>query len=152
MGGTGVGAPLLRRVIDALPAMRERVPDLRMIAVAGPRIDAADLPRAAGLEVRGYVHELHRELSACDIALVQGGLTTAMELVAARRPFVSFPLAGHFEQRLHVRHRLERHGARASVDYADTTPDSLAETVARMLATLSTTAPSQPMAPTERQH
>ena len=135
VGGTGVGAPLLRRVIDALPAMRERVPDLRMIAVAGPRIDPAELPRADGLEVRGYVHELHRELSACDIALVQGGLTTTMELVAARRPFASFPLAGHFEQRLHVRHRLERHGARASLDYADATPDSLAETVARLLAT-----------------
>jgi pimeloyl-ACP methyl ester carboxylesterase/predicted glycosyltransferase len=134
VGGTGVGAPLLRRLIDALPAVRERVPDLRMIAVAGPRIDVAGLPRAAGLEVRGYVHELHRELSACDIALVQGGLTTTMELVAARRPFVSFPLAGHFEQRLHVRHRLERHGARASIDYVDVTPDGLAETVARVLA------------------
>jgi pimeloyl-ACP methyl ester carboxylesterase/predicted glycosyltransferase len=135
VGGTGVGAPLLRRLIDALPAVRERVPDLRMIAVAGPRIDAAELPRSDGLEVRGYVHELHRELSACDIALVQGGLTTTMELVAARRPFVSFPLAGHFEQRLHVRHRLERHGARASIDYVDLTPDSLAETVAGLLAT-----------------
>ena len=135
VGGTAVGAPLLRRVIGALPAMRERVPDLRMVAVAGPRIDAADLPRADGLEVRGYVHELHRELTACDIALVQGGLTTTMELVAARRPFVSFPLAGHFEQRLHVRHRLERHGARASLDYADVTPERLAETVARVLAT-----------------
>jgi pimeloyl-ACP methyl ester carboxylesterase/predicted glycosyltransferase len=134
VGGTSVGAPLLRRVIGALPAIRERVPDLRMIAVAGPRIDAAELPRMDGLEVRGYVHELHRELSACDIALVQGGLTTTMELVAARRPFVSFPLAGHFEQRLHVRHRLERHGAQTSVDYADATPERLAETVARVLA------------------
>jgi pimeloyl-ACP methyl ester carboxylesterase/predicted glycosyltransferase len=135
VGGTGVGAPLLRRVIEALPAMRERVPDLRMIAVAGPRIDACELPRGAGLEVRGYVHELHHELSACDVAVVQGGLTTTMELVRARRPFVSVPLADHFEQRLHVRHRLERHGARASIDYIDATPDSLAETVARVLAT-----------------
>ena len=58
-----------------------------------------------------------------------------MELVAARRPFVSVPLAGHFEQQLHVRHRLERHGARASIDYVDMTPDGLAETVARVLAT-----------------
>jgi predicted glycosyltransferase len=135
VGGTGVGAPLLRRVIDALPALRERVPDLRMIAVAGPRIDAADLPRAAGLEVRGYVHELHRELGACDIAVIQGGLSTAMELVATQRPFVSIPLARHFEQQLHVRHRLQRHGARNFIDYADVTPDTLAETVARALAT-----------------
>ena len=48
MGGTGVGAPLLRRVIEALPAVRERVPDLRMIAVAGPRIDPAACPAPPG--------------------------------------------------------------------------------------------------------
>jgi predicted glycosyltransferase len=62
-------------------------------------------------------------------------LTTAMELVAAQRPFVSIPLAHHFEQQLHVRHRLKRHGARNFIDYADVTPDTLAETVARALAT-----------------
>ena len=135
VGGTAVGAPLLRRVVEALPALRQRVPDLRMIAVAGPRIDRTDLPQAEGLEVRGYVHELHRELAACDIAVIQGGLTTAMELIAAQRPFVSIPLARHFEQQLHVRHRLLRHGARGSIDYADATPDALADTVARTLAT-----------------
>jgi pimeloyl-ACP methyl ester carboxylesterase/predicted glycosyltransferase len=135
VGGTAVGAPLLRRVVEALPALRRRVPDLRMIAVAGPRIDRTDLPPADGLEVRGYVHELHRELAACDIAVIQGGLTTAMELIAAQRPFVSIPLARHFEQQLHVRHRLQRHGAWACIDYADATPDALAETVARTLAT-----------------
>jgi hypothetical protein len=46
------------------------------------------------------------------VALVQGGLTTTMELVALGRPFVAFPLRNHFEQRLHVRHRLDRYGAR----------------------------------------
>jgi hypothetical protein len=35
-----------------------------------------------------------------------------MELVALGRPFVAFPLRNHFEQRLHVRHRLDRYGAR----------------------------------------
>ena len=44
VGGSGVGAALLRRVIDAFPAARERVPGLRMIVVAGPRIDPASLP------------------------------------------------------------------------------------------------------------
>jgi predicted glycosyltransferase len=135
VGGTAVGARLLRRVVEALPALRQRMPDLRMIAVAGPRIDGTELQQADGLEVHGYVHELHRELAACDIAVIQGGLTTAMELIAAQRPFVSIPLARHFEQQLHVRHRLQRHGARASIDYADATPDALADTVARTLAT-----------------
>ena len=74
-----------------------------MIVVAGPRIDPATLPAADGLEVRPYVHDLYRHLAACDLAIVQGGLTTAMELTASRRPFIYFPLERHFEQNLHVR-------------------------------------------------
>ena len=50
VGGSGVGAPLLRRVIAAFPEAKDRVPDLRMIVVAGPRIDPGSLPdpRRAG--------------------------------------------------------------------------------------------------------
>jgi Glycosyltransferase family 28 C-terminal domain len=133
VGGTAVGAPLLRRAVQALPALRKRIADLRMIAVAGPRIDPASLPASPGLELRGYVHALHRELAACDVAIVQGGLTTGMELIAAGTPFVSIPLARHFEQRGHVRHRLERYGASVSLDYPDATPDALADAVVGVL-------------------
>jgi hypothetical protein len=41
---------------------------------------------------------LYRHLAACDLAIVHGGLTTCMELTAARRPFVYVPLRHHFEQ------------------------------------------------------
>jgi pimeloyl-ACP methyl ester carboxylesterase/predicted glycosyltransferase len=135
VGGSGVGAPLLRRVIDALPVARERVPGLQMVAVAGPRIDPASLPDVEGLEVRGYVHELYRHFAACDVAVVQGGLTTTMELVAARRPFVSLPLKSHFEQRFHVRHRLDRYGARTWLDYEDASTESFADAIARLIGT-----------------
>ena len=50
-----------------------------------------------GLEVHAYVHGLYQHLAASDLAVVQGGLTTCMELTAARRPFLYFPLAHHFE-------------------------------------------------------
>jgi predicted glycosyltransferase len=110
------------------------VPGLRTLAVAGPRIDPAGLPPADGLEVRGYVHELYRHLAACDVGVVQGGLTTTMELVAAGRPCVSLPLASHFEQRYHVRHRLDRYGARDWLDYADATPERLADAIASGVA------------------
>ena len=83
------------------------MPALRMIVVAGPRIDPATLPAHEGLEVRAYVHQLYRHLAACDLAVVQGGLTTSMELTANRRPFLYFPLRHHFEQNFHVRHRLD---------------------------------------------
>ncbi len=130
VGGSGTGGALLRRAAAALPALRARIPRLRMVALAGPRLDAGLLPDADGLEVRGYVHEAHRLAAACDVALVQGGLATTMELVAAGRPFVAVPLDDHFEQQVHVRHRLDRHGARAWLPWAQATPDALADAVA----------------------
>ena len=130
VGGSGVGAHLLRRVIDAFPEAKERVPALRMIVVAGPRIDPATLPQAAGLEIRPYVHDLYRHLAACDLAVVQGGLTTSMELTANQRPFLYFPLGHHFEQNFHVRHRLERYGAGRRMDFATETPETIAGAIA----------------------
>ena len=130
VGGSGVGAHLLRRVIDAFPEAKERVPALRMIVVAGPRIDPATLPQAEGLEIRRYVHDLYRHLAACDLAVVQGGLTTSMELTANQRPFIYFPLDHHFEQNFHVRHRLERYGAGRRMDFATSTPETIAEAIA----------------------
>jgi pimeloyl-ACP methyl ester carboxylesterase/predicted glycosyltransferase len=130
VGGSGVGAHLLRRVIAAFPEAKERVPDLRMIVVAGPRIDPESLPRHDGLEVRSYVHELYRHLAACDLAIVQGGLTTAMELTANRRPFLYFPLRHHFEQNFHVRHRLARYGAGRCMDFETDGPDAIAAAIA----------------------
>jgi pimeloyl-ACP methyl ester carboxylesterase/predicted glycosyltransferase len=130
VGGSGVGSALLRRVIAAYPEAKERVPDLRMIVVAGPRIDPATLPTHDGLEVRSYVHELYRHLAACDLAIVQGGLTTAMELTANRRPFLCFPLRHHFEQNFHVRHRLERYGAGRAMDFETDGPSEIAAAIA----------------------
>ena len=101
-----------------------------MVAVTGPRIDPASVPVPDGVEVRGYVPDLHRHLAACDLAVVQGGLTTTMELVAARRPFLYFPLAHHFEQQVHVPQRLAQYGAGRRMDYAGTDPERLAEAMA----------------------
>ncbi|HST56209.1 MAG TPA: alpha/beta fold hydrolase [Solirubrobacteraceae bacterium] len=131
VGGSGVGGSLLRRVIAAFPQAKERIPDLRMIVVAGPRIDPASLPSHPGLEVVPYVHNLYRHLAACDLAVVQGGLTTSMELTAQKRPFLYFPLSHHFEQNFHVRHRLERYGAGRRMDYDDSPPEQIAAAIAQ---------------------
>jgi UDP:flavonoid glycosyltransferase YjiC (YdhE family) len=101
-----------------------------MIVVAGPRIDPASLPSHDGLEVRAYVPDLYRHLAACDLAVVQGGLTTAMELAANQRPFLYFPLRHHFEQNTHVRHRLERYGAGRRMDFDTATPSVIARAIA----------------------
>ena len=60
---------------------------------------------------------------------MQGGLTTAMELTANRRPFIYFPLKHHFEQNFHVRHRLERYRAGRCMDI-DVSPETIAAAIA----------------------
>ncbi|GAC1447668.1 MAG: hypothetical protein PVSMB4_03560 [Ktedonobacterales bacterium] len=130
VGGSGVGHHLLRRIMLSFPEARRRVPALRMIIVAGPRIDPALLPSVAGIEVRAYVPDLYRHLAACDLAVVQGGLTTAMELTANQRSFLYFPLKQHFEQNLHVRHRLNRYGAGRCMDFDTATPAVIATAIA----------------------
>jgi len=134
VGGSGVGTDLLRRVIAAFPAARRLVPGLRMVVVTGPRIDPACLPSHGGLEVHGYVHDLYRHLAACDLGVVQGGLTTTMELTASQRPFIYVPLRHHFEQNFHVRHRLAQYGAGRYMDYEEAEPETLAAAIAAEIA------------------
>lgn len=135
VGGSGVGGALLRRVLDAVPAARRLVDGLRFLVVTGPRIDPATLPRRRGVTYRGYVPDLYRHLDACDLAVVQGGLTTGMELAAGDRPFLYIPLQHHFEQNVHVRHRLENYRAGTCVEYPRTAdPDELAMALAKELA------------------
>jgi UDP:flavonoid glycosyltransferase YjiC (YdhE family) len=95
--------------------------------VTGPRIDPAELPDVEGMDKRGYVDGLFAHLAAADAAIVQGGLSTTMELVAARRPFVYFPLAHHWEQQHFVAHRLDHYGAGHRMDYRTTSPRDLAD-------------------------
>ena len=133
VGGSGVGGSLLRKVIAAHRLAEELVTNLRMIVVAGPRIDPASLDAPRGVEVRAFVPNLYQHLSTCDVAVVQGGLTTTMELTAARRPFLYFPLANHFEQQHHVRYRLDRYHAGLAMDYATTSPDDIAMALAKVL-------------------
>jgi pimeloyl-ACP methyl ester carboxylesterase len=130
VGGSGVGAPLLRRVVASFPAAKRLVPELRMIVVAGPRIDPASFAEAPGLEIRGYVENLYRHLAGCDLAVVQGGLTTSMELTANQRPFLFFPLRHHFEQNFHVRHRLDRYRSGRCMDFEAATPEIIASAIA----------------------
>jgi predicted glycosyltransferase len=133
VGGSGVGAPLIRRILQAVPLVREKLPALRVVVVAGPRIDPASLKVPQGVEVRAFVPDLDRHLAACDLAVVQGGLTTCMELAAAGTPFLYFPLQHHFEQNFHVAHRLEQYRAGRRMDYATATAEVIART---MLETL----------------
>lgn len=119
VGGTGVGRDLLERVLDGFARLKTMVPDSRMVMVTGPRIGPTDLLDIPGLEKHAYVHDLFEHLACADAAIVQGGLSTTMELVATCRPFAYVPLRKHFEQQIYVTHRLRHYGAQNRLEYAD---------------------------------
>ncbi len=127
VGGSGVGGALIRRIVAAYPAAKRHIPELRMVVVTGPRLDPAQFKLPAGVEARAFVPDLDRHLAACDLALVQGGLTTCMELAAAGTPFLYFPLNNHFEQNFHVAHRLEQYRAGRKMIFDQSCPERIAQ-------------------------
>jgi pimeloyl-ACP methyl ester carboxylesterase/predicted glycosyltransferase len=134
VGGSGVGGNLIRRILAAYPMAKAAIPELRMIVVTGPRLDPAAFNFPAGVEVRRFVPDLDRHLAACDLALVQGGLTTSMELAAAGTPFLYFPLKNHFEQNFHVAYRLDQYNAGRKMIYEESDPDRIAQAMVQELS------------------
>jgi len=128
IGGTSVGRELLTLCAKAYPIIKEHKPDLRMVLVCGPRLSPETLEVPQGVEVRKYVPDLFEHFAAADLAIVQGGATSTLELSALGRPFLYFPLEGHFEQ-ANVADRLSRHKAGIKMRFSQTSPASLAEKI-----------------------
>jgi pimeloyl-ACP methyl ester carboxylesterase/UDP:flavonoid glycosyltransferase YjiC (YdhE family) len=133
-GGSAAGQDLLRAVTAAYPQLKKTVPGLRLIAVTGPRVAAAALEAPDGVEVHEYLPQLSDRLGACDVAIVQGGLATCMELTANRTPFVYVPLQQHFEQQVLVPKRLANYAAGHRLDWANVNPDTLSAMLPELLA------------------
>jgi predicted glycosyltransferase len=133
VGGMATGQSLLQLCIDAFPQAKRDIPELRLIIVAGPRVDPTTLRPVPGVEIRGYVPNLYRHMMACDLALVHGGLTQTMDLIAARVPFLVVPYARHWEQNYWVRRRLSRYNAGRYLDSVGLTPGIIAQAMTEEL-------------------
>lgn len=135
VGGTSIGRDLLELCGRAFPLAAARVPGLRMVLVAGPRIDPDSLDVPADVDCRGMVEQLWRHMAACDLAIVQGGGTTTLELEALRVPFLFFPVENQSEQEVTVAGRLARHGAGVRMRLSSTSSEQLAEAIVSNLRT-----------------
>ena len=129
IGGTSIGKELLELCGQAYKIIKQKVSDLRMVLICGPRLATDELKVPEEVEVKGYVPALYEHFAASDLAVVQGGGTTTIELTALKRPFLYFPLAMHCEQQIHVAGRLARHQAGIKMVYSQTTPKILADMV-----------------------
>ncbi|MBW1912375.1 MAG: hypothetical protein JRI43_04240 [Deltaproteobacteria bacterium] len=129
VGGTAVGKEILELCGQTYPIVKQHIPNLRMLLVAGPRLSADSIDVPQGVEVTGYVPGLHEHFAASDLAIVQGGGTITLELTALRKPFIYFPLEGNYEHEVIITERLNRHRAGVKMMYSNTTPKTLAEQI-----------------------
>lgn len=128
IGGTSVGKRLLELCNQAYPFIQQKIPMVKMVLVAGPRLSPEGIKANPGVEVRGFVPDLFKHYAASDLAISQGGFSSTSELTALRRPFIFFPIEGHSEAEF-VAERLARYDAGIKMYYSQTTPQSLAEQV-----------------------
>lgn len=130
VGGTSVGRPLIEKCLAAQPALQDAVPGIRTIVMCGPRIDLSSFENYENVELKPFVSDPVKLYAACDLAVIQGGLATAMELTALNRPFLYFPLKEHFEQQDFVSYRLDRYRAGVRMDFDETDAAGLAQIIA----------------------
>ena len=130
VGGTSAGRPLIEKCLETQPALQNTIPGIRTIVMCGPRIDIASFGNFENVEFKPFVSEPVKLYAACDLAVIQGGLATAMELTALNRPFLYFPLKEHFEQQDFVSYRLDKYQAGMRMNFDATDPVKLAQTIA----------------------
>jgi hypothetical protein len=126
VGGTSIGSDLLELCGHAFPST---VPhDLPRLHDHDRRTSSSrDVPEQ--VERHGMIQQLWRYLAACDLAIVQGGGTTTLELEALRVPFLFFPLRNQSEQEVTIANRLARHGAGIRMALTTTSPEELANAI-----------------------
>ncbi|UCG30961.1 MAG: glycosyltransferase [candidate division WOR-3 bacterium] len=128
IGGTSIGKGLLELCSKTFPILKKKIPRMRMVLVSGPRLSPDSVKVEEGVEVRGFVPELYKHYAASDVAVVQGGFSSTLELTALRKPFIFFPIEGHGEQE-YVAERLARYNAGTRMYLSRTTPELLAEQI-----------------------
>lgn len=141
VGGTAAGRTLLERCGQAQELLTASIPGLRTVLVCGPGIAPASLNVPAGVEVRGLVPDLYKHFAASDLAVVQGGGTTTLELTALQRPFVYFPVEGQCEQNITIAGRLARHGAGVKMSLSTTSVADLAAAISANIGAVVTYPP-----------
>lgn len=128
IGGTSIGKELLELCSETFIDVLKNKPNAKMVLITGPRFDSKTLKVSANIEVKRFVPNLYEHFAASDLAVVQGGATSTLELMALRKPFIYFPIEGHCEQ-AGVARNLQRRGAGIQMQLSKTTPSILAEKI-----------------------
>jgi len=133
-GGSQGAHAINEAVINALPMLRERLPQLRIIHQTGERdLEAAQSAyRNAGLdaEVSAFIQDMPSYFARADLVLCRSGASTVGEITAAGKSavFVPFPRAADDHQKVNAQ-ALEKVGAAIVLEESSLTSESLTEVI-----------------------
>ncbi len=104
VGGTSSGRFLIEKAIDTYTKIADSLSiPTKMVIVSGPSIDIKSIKRCDGVELHGYVRNLHEMIYASDLLISLAGRSTMDEARAYGTPAIFIPIKGHFEQESNAR-------------------------------------------------
>lgn len=138
-GGSQGARAINRAMTAALPALREKLPSLRIAHQTGERdfaeVQAAYQQAGAVADVSCFIDDMPSAFARADLLLCRSGASTVAEVTAAGKPavFIPFPLAADDHQKRNAE-ALQTAGAAVMIEERDLTPARLAETITALLA------------------
>lgn len=142
-GGSQGAEAINKAVIEAMPLIRERTPDLSIVHQTGKGDYESIRGRyeAMGInaEVSPFISDMERVYMNADLIVCRAGALTVAEVAATRTPavFIPLPTAADNHQEINAL-SLKEAGAAEILLQKDMTGKSLAETVIRLSADRST--------------
>jgi UDP-N-acetylglucosamine--N-acetylmuramyl-(pentapeptide) pyrophosphoryl-undecaprenol N-acetylglucosamine transferase len=137
-GGSQGAHAINQAMIDALPLLQQKVPELQIIHQTGERdyndAEAAYRKTQLRAEVHRFIDDMPARFAQADLIVCRSGASTVAEIAAAGKPalFVPFPRAADDHQKVNAQ-ALVNQNAAAMIEESQLTPARLAETVISLM-------------------
>ena len=144
-GGSQGASGLNQLVIEALPLLAKKLPELQLFHLAGPS-DAdkvGKVAQAAGIKavVHPFYAKMHLALGAASVAVSRAGASSLAELAAMRVPAILVPYPAATDNHQHYNAlAFEKTGAACLLEQERATPELLASKVTELVRNTSAAA------------
>lgn len=137
-GGSQGSRALNRAMVDALPLIRERMPNIHIVHQTGEReyesVATAYLETRLSAEISPFIDNMAAHFAGADLIVCRSGASTVAEITAAGKPaiFVPLPTAADNHQFKNAE-LLARHQAAVLFEEKDLTPEKFADSIVGLL-------------------